>query len=71
MTDLLSLRLKLQSAEASIAEVLRSLEQETGQLVEAIGLETLDVTLLGDPNPRHQMQVQIHLKRLPGHGWGT
>lgn len=65
------LTMRLQSAEAAIAEVLRSLEADTGQLVEALDLETYDLTTTGNPTPHHQMRVRIDLKRMPVRSWKT
>lgn len=56
-------------AEQAIARILKQLESETGQNVEAISLSQWDVTAMRDLSPRLRMGVRIDLVRQPGHDW--
>lgn len=61
--------MNVETAKVEIAAILAQLENQTGQLVESIGVEAIDVTCYGDDKSRHQMVVKIEMRRLPGHQW--
>ncbi|MCC7173266.1 MAG: hypothetical protein IT459_22650 [Planctomycetes bacterium] len=56
-------------ASRAIARILRELEQSTGQVVEALSLERIETTRIGDSAPVHQLRPVIELRRLPAHDW--
>lgn len=60
---------RLSIAQSEIAAAMARLEADTGQLVESIDLERIEVTGLSDPQPRFAIRPVITLKRLPGHDW--
>jgi hypothetical protein len=61
----------INAAEIKIATILRDLEASTGQLVETIKIENLDVTTRNDTRQEWMRSVHIELKRLPGTKWAT
>lgn len=65
----LDVQAKRQKAAATIANLLRDLEIETGRIVSDLNLHEIDVTSISDPGPRRIMTVTIGLHRLPGHLW--
>lgn len=62
-------RTPTEAAEVAIAGILRDLEADTGQLVESLELQTVEVTSIDDVRQHYQMGIRIGLKRLPGHDW--
>lgn len=56
-------------AEKEISAILMRLEKETGQIVENISLEDLDVTTCGDDAQQLLRRATVTLKRLPGTRW--
>lgn len=54
-----------------IAELLASLEKETGQFVEAIEIQSVEVTGMLDVRKMLSRSVVITLKPIPGSRWET
>lgn len=61
--------MKISEAEKKIADILRQLEMDTGEIVESIGCEAVEVTGLHDYRRRLRMRVVIELQRQPGRDW--
>lgn len=59
-----------QTAELQIAAILEELEKATGTVVGDIGLHTIDIGTVLDPDQR-LVQVRISSERLPGNNWQT
>jgi hypothetical protein len=57
-------------AEKQIAVILAQLEMDNDALVEAVRVQSLEVTNLNSPRPEHSMRVIIDLQRRPGRSWG-
>lgn len=60
---------KIDAAETKIAGILAQLEFETGQLVEHIRVDDIEVTTIGDTRPQLSRRVFITLRRVPGSNW--
>lgn len=60
---------EITKAEKEISAILMRLEQETGQIVEAIELIDLDVTNINHENQQLFRRASVTLKRLPGTQW--
>jgi hypothetical protein len=59
----------LKQATNDIAEILKQLEIDTGQLVKGIALETTEITGLTDTVRVFGQLVVIDLERIPGNQW--
>ena len=59
----------LRAATSAINQALAELEQATGQLVQDISVQRIDVTQLQDPTARYRCTVLIELQRLPAQDW--
>jgi hypothetical protein len=56
-------------AERAIASILSDLETSSGQIVESIKIDDLDITSMKDSRPEWIRKVCIELKRQPGTKW--
>jgi hypothetical protein len=62
---------KVEQAQRQIAQILASLERETGQFVEGVCLHSIDVTTCESATRQLIRQVSIDLKPIPGSNWQT
>ena len=56
-------------AESKIGAILRDLELQTGLLVNALSLRSVDITRASDNRPVHSRVVEIETFRVPGNEW--
>jgi hypothetical protein len=61
--------LLLNEAERAINQILAKLEADTGQIVDEIALEDIEITNIGSPRHELNRRVVLTLKRLPGTLW--
>jgi hypothetical protein len=61
---------KISRAETEIATVLQRLEQETGEIVDAVCVYDVDVSSCGDARRKMLRTVYISTHRVPGNCWG-
>lgn len=59
----------INTAEIAIARILSQFERETGDLVEGVRLDRMDITRTDDRHPRHGIHVVLEVRRRPGHEW--
>lgn len=57
------------AAERAIATILRQLEADSGQLVDAVRLTRYDATTISSTRRSLVVQVSVDLVRPPAHGW--
>ena len=60
---------KIAEAERKVADIIRQLEIDTGDIVKSIGCEELEVTSIEDDRRRLKMRVVIETERPPGRDW--
>lgn len=60
---------KVRKAELKIAAILQELEKETGEVVEYLGLDSMEITRIEDVSRQFRQRVQITMHRLPGNDW--
>lgn len=63
--------MNLSQAEQGIANILKQLEESTGELVSSIGLKEIDVTSVDDVGRRVLISPVIYMHRTPAHSWPT
>lgn len=59
------------SAESAIARTLRDLEASTGETVDSLSIETLNVTQFGDKRPTYLRAIRITLRVAPPNNWSV
>ena len=59
------------AAQAAIARALQALETQTGQAVDSITIDTIDVTSLSHESPQLVRTVHIRMGAKPGAGWSV
>lgn len=57
--------------ERAISKLLQALEVDTGQIVDDLRLEDVDVTTMSDDSPRLFRRVVVKLKPISGTQWAT
>lgn len=58
-------------AQRQIAAILAELEKSTGQLVDGVRVESLDIRSYADPAPKWLRFVEIDMRPIPGSQWST
>jgi hypothetical protein len=59
----------ISEAERQIAKILCALEKDTGQVVESVNINDIEITSIGDDRQQFQRSISIEVKRLPGTHW--
>lgn len=59
------------AVQRQIAFLLKDLEARTGQYVDAVRLDDIEVTNIGSPRQEYLRSVRIDLRRPPGAKWST
>lgn len=59
----------IEIAEAQICIILRDLEVATGQTIESIQMDDVEITTVDDVNRQWLRRVSISLFRIPGSKW--
>jgi hypothetical protein len=57
------------AAEHEIANVLRTLETDTGMVLDTIDVTNIEVTVMTDDRPQWLRRLNIEMKRLPETKW--
>ncbi len=57
------------AVECQIAALLKAYEEETGEVVKAISLRTIDMTDIDCSSRKFLQKVDIETERLPGNSW--
>jgi hypothetical protein len=60
---------KVEQAQRQIAQILASLERETGQLVEELSIYSIDVSTCVSTAQQFLRSVRVELKPIPGSTW--
>ena len=60
----------IDKAEIAIAAILRQLEKETDMVIDAVGINDIDVTNMDSRHTEWVRHFYIEMKRLPATHWG-
>lgn len=60
---------KVIQAQNDIARILKTLEEDTGMIVDGLCVDCIEVTAIEDDRQRFMNHVFITMRRLPGNDW--
>ena len=61
--------IKTQIIESKIASLLKTLEKDTNMVVESIGLEGVDISMINDNKTELRRHVVVNLHSVPHSKW--
>lgn len=60
---------KIEEASIKIGIILKDLEENTGDLVDSISVESVEITNISSIRQEYKLRVRIDMTRRTGHQW--